>query len=602
MMSISSKPARPRPHSRAGLTPPSSGGTLHTRSKLAQWLTPRAILTVALGLILAYLVLPPLFIMVWKSFVGGLGLSGSWSFSGYAVVADTDLGLAFRDTFEFAIGSTVLALVLGTMLAWAVARTNAPLRKLGFGTAAIGLAVPGISSVIGWTLLFGNGHGQGDRALNSLLGSGASINIETMLGMIFVEGLLSTPIVFFLMVGPLRNFDSALEEVAEVFGARRWSVLRRITLPLLVPPLMSGALLVLIRAVQGFEVPLFIGVPAHAHVFTTDLYTTLRSALIPNYSAAGAYGTILLTVLLVLVGLETRLTRDSRKFAVVTGKSNVRSPRRSSGAMRYLPTALILALLLCFLIPVLYLMYASFEPNLSGWSSFGHLTITNYSALFGSPDFIRAVTDTLIVAGVAAIVVVIVSMLAAWVSARSASVGSWIVTLLANMPLVVPGVVFGFGILLFYLYSPVTLMGTLPGISLAFIALYVPYGMRTMRPAIIGISTELEESARVFGAREGSVVRRVLMPLIAPSAMGTGLFVFFTAFRELAAAALIVTAATPLLSTNLLDAFVNGDLNLVGALGTFIVAVTVIVGGGFGLLIGVYRRIGRTNQRADQVS
>jgi iron(III) transport system permease protein len=152
------------------------------------------------------------------------------------------------------------------------------------------------------------------------------------------------------------------------------------------------------------------------------------------------------------------------------------------------------------------------------------------------------------------------------------------VNLLANAPLVVPGVVFGFGILLFYLYSPIPLFGTLWAIVLAFTALYLPYGMRSLRPAILGVSTELEEAARVSGASERSVARRILLPLVTPSAMGTALFVFFNAFRELAVAALIVTAATPLLSTQLLDSLVNGDLAEVSALGTFIMAVSLVVG------------------------
>jgi iron(III) transport system permease protein len=529
---------------------------------LAPFLTPRGALTTILFLVLAYLVLPPVVVMVWKSFVSGISLDGATGFDAYKTIAGADLGAAALDTLEFAVGSTIVSLVIGTLLAWTAARTDAPARSLAYVVAFLGLAVPGIVNVVGWILLFGNGKGQGDAVLSSWFGHTISIGVESVPGMIFVESLLSIPIVFFLMVGPLQNFNSALEEAASVYGARNWVVTWKITAPLMIPTLTSAILLIVIRSVQAFEVPVLLGIPAGTHIFTAELYQTLHGSLLPDYSSAAAYGTILVIALMILVLLENRLTRDARRYAVVTGKSNVHT-RRKLHRTKYLPLVLNIVLLICYLLPTIYLLYSSFEPNLSGKLS---------------PGFTKAVIDTLIVAACTAILVVLITLTSAWVSARATHLPARLVTLLANAPLVVPGVVFGFGFLLFYLYSPIPLFGTLFGIILAFVTLYLPYGMRSLRPAIIGISSELEEAARVSGAKERAVARRILLPLVKPSATGTSLFVFFNAFRELAVAALLITAATPMLSTQLLDALVNGNLNIVSALGTFIMAVTVIVG------------------------
>jgi iron(III) transport system permease protein len=562
------------------------------RAKLA---TPRSVLNAVLVLVLAYLVLPPVVIMVWKSFVDGTSLDGVASFSAYQHIAGSDLGVATVDTLEFALGTTVVSIVIGTLLAWIAARTDAPLRWLSYVVAFVGLAVPGIVNVVGWILLFGNGKGQGDEILSWWFGRSVSIGVESLPGMIFVESLLSIPIVFFLMVGPLQNFNSALEEAASVFGARNWKVTVRITAPLMVPTLASAILLIVIRSMQAFEVPVLLGVPAGTHIFTAELYETLHGSLLPDYSGAAAYGTILVIALVLLVGAENRLTRDARKYAVVTGRSNTHTRRRLRRT-KYLPAVLAIVLLLCYLLPTVYLVYASFEPNLSGSLSLRHLTAGNYAAMWRSPGFSKAVVDTLIVAIATALATVLVTLASAWVSARSNRLPARLVTLMANAPLVVPGVVFGFGFLLFYLYSPVPLFGTLWAIILAFVALYLPYGMRTLRPAIIGISTELEEAARVSGARERGVARRILLPLVAPSAAGTGLFVFFNAFRELAVAALLITAATPMLSTQLLDALVNGDLNVVSALGTFIMAVTVVIGAIGFRVVGFRRGAGQLSK------
>lgn len=549
--------------------------------------TGRNVLILVLLLALAYLVLPPVVVMVWKSFVGGVNLHGSFSTEAYRHIASSDLGSATKDTLIFALGTTVVSMVVGTALAWSAARTDAPFRSLAFVVCFLGLAVPGIVNVVGWILLFGNGKGQGDAMLSDWLGHKVSISVESLTGMILIESLLSIPIVFFFMIGPLQNFNNALEEAAAVHGAGTWTVLRRVTGPLLVPTFASATLLIVIRSVQAFEIPVLLGIPAGTHIFTADVYQTLHGSLLPDYSGAASYGTILVVALLVLVMAENRLTKDARKYAVVTGKSNVRRPRPMRRSTRYLPLVLNLVLLLCYLLPTAYLLYSSFEPNLNGLASLHDLTLQNYSDMWHAPGFGHAATDTVIVAAVTAIFTVVITMATAWVAARSANTGSRAINLLANAPLVVPGVVFGFGILLFYLYSPIPLFGTLWAIILALVALYLPYGMRSLRPAIISVSGELEEAARVSGASELSVVRRVLLPLVAPSATGTGLFVFFNAFRELAVVALIITASTPMLSTQLLDALVNGNLNIVSALGTFIMAVTVIVGGGAFALLGL---------------
>jgi iron(III) transport system permease protein len=153
--------------------------------------------------------------------------------------------------------------------------------------------------------------------------------------------------------------------------------------------------------------------------------------------------------------------------------------------------------------------------------------------------------------------------------------------------------------MLFYLYSPVPLFGTIWVIVIAFVTLYLPYGMRYLRPAILGISADLEESARVSGASETKVLRRIVLPLVAPSAGGTALYVFFNSFRELAVAALIVTSTTPLLSTQLLDQLVNGDLNVVSALGTVILAVCLVGGFAAFRLVRLGGAAGRIFDRAE---
>ncbi len=536
-----------------------------------------SVLAVIVLLALIYLTVPPLFVMLWKSFVSGISLGLHFSLGGYRSTMQNGLGITVIQTLEFALGSTVVTLAVGSVIAWSTVRTDAAMRWLGYVVAFIGFAVPGLVNIIGWIILFGNGNGVGDTWLRHFLGFHLALNIETMFGMIMMEGLLNVPVVFFLLIGPLRSFNAAFEEAALIHGGKGVTVLRKVTLPLLKPVILSAVILIAIRTIQGFEVPVLLGVPAGASIFTEEIYNSIHGSLIPNYSIASAFGVVLVVGLVILLILETRFTQGTRRFEVISGRGNVDRTIRL-GRFRWLPTALNMLLLVFFLLPCLYVVLASFQKRIGASFRSSSFTLSNYTTLLHTSGFVTAIRDTIEVALGAAVATALLTLLASWVSVRGRGPLSKVVNFMANIPLVIPGIVMGFGFLLFYLYSPVPLFGTLLAIGIAFVSMFVPYGIRYVRPALMGISGELEEAARVSGASGMQVIFKIVLPLVKSSVTGTSLYVFFTSFRELAMASILVTAATPLLSTMLLDQLVNGDLNVVSALGALIFVVSALVG------------------------
>jgi iron(III) transport system permease protein len=161
---------------------------------------------------------------------------------------------------------------------------------------------------------------------------------------------------------------------------------------------------------------------------------------------------------------------------------------------------------------------------------------------------------------------------------RTRSRLNWCLEQLFGLPLVVPGIVLGLSLLLFYLYVPIPLYGTLWIIVLAYVTAFATYGMRYLQPALIQVGAELEEAAVVGGARWWAVWRRVLLPLLAPALLGAFLFVFFHSFRELSAAALLYTGDTSVVSTQLLDMWTNGNLSVLSAFGSIVTAVSIACG------------------------
>ena len=138
--------------------------------------------------------------------------------------------------------------------------------------------------------------------------------------MIFVEGLLWTPIALLLALPPLSAMDPALEEAALMCGASRWQTLRRVTLPLARPAILAVLLLSFIRALESFEVPLLIGIPGGVITVTTALYQSIHSGFVPRYGDASAYAVLLMAAVSVPLYLYYRATKESQKFATITGK------------------------------------------------------------------------------------------------------------------------------------------------------------------------------------------------------------------------------------------------------------------------------------------
>src|SRR5581483_11613105 len=218
-------------------------------------------------------------------------------------------------TLVFAGGSSALGLVLGSLMAWIVERTNAPFGRLVYITAFVSLAIPGIVKVIGWILLLGPEAGVLNVALRSLFRlPGNPFNIFSVGGMTLKEGLLWTPTVFLLMTVPFRTMNPQLEEASTIAGAGTLRTAYHVTLKLARPAVLSILILTVIRSLASFETPALIGVPGHVTVLTTQVYQQVHSGLVPQYGQAASYAMLLTVVVTVLLLPYIKLTAQSHRF------------------------------------------------------------------------------------------------------------------------------------------------------------------------------------------------------------------------------------------------------------------------------------------------
>ncbi len=538
-------------------------------------------LFVPIGLIVAYLVLPPLFFIVYSSFIPPLEApSQALTFSNYLDIfssLDEFKNLAWNSLI-FSVGSSAWALFFGTVLAWLAERSNARFRTVAYVSAFVSFAVPGLIKVIGWILLLGPEAGFLNVGFESLTGIMPIFNIFSMAGMVLIEGFLWTPVVFLLMATPFRSMDPSLEEAAVVAGSTDWQVFRKVTFPMAMPSVLSVLILTFVRSLEAFEIPALVGIPAGIQVFTTQIYLQLTEGYIPEYGFASAYSVLLIAAVGLALIPYYRVTKHAHRFTTVTGKGF--NPRRKDlGKVRWLGGMLLLLLPTLQLLPLLALLWSSLTPYLQPPSSaaLSELSFDHYVAAFSNDQLLSSITNSLIISITSASGAVFIAFVAAWLVARTSLRSRWTLDRMIMLPLVFPGIVMAVAILKMYLTVPIPIYGTIWIMVVAFAARYLPYAMRFCHSGLLGIHKELEESATASGATWAQAARNVIVPLMMPALFAAWIYIFLITIRELSMALLLYSPGSEVISVVIWELWENGHVGTLAAYSLGITAGTVLL-------------------------
>jgi len=528
------------------------------------------------GLVIAYLVLPPLFFIVHTSLVRGRGIGAeTYTLSNFAVLLGSipEMKTLLWNSFLFSVGSAGGAVLGGTLLAWLAERTNAGFRGVAYVSAFVSFAIPGIVKVIGWIILLGPKAGILNVAVTQLGMSTILFDVFTLPGMILIESFIWTPVVFLLMSTPFRSMDPSLEEAAALSGGSAWKVFKKVTLPLALPSMLAVLMLTFVRSLESFEIPALIGIPAGIDVLTTKIYQQIKGGIFPKYGQASAYSLLLMA----FVGLSLipyyRITKHTESFTTITGKG-FRPRRIDLGSWRWLGGSLLLVLPLLQLLPVFAILWSSLLPygQQPSWNALKIVSWKNYAVAFSDSTVLTSIGNSLMVSTLAATGTVVITFFAAWLVVRTTIRRRWLLDQLSMIPLVFPGIVMGVAMLKMYLTVPLPIYGTIWILVLAFIARYLPYGMRFNHAGLLGIHRELEESAAVSGASWWQVVRRILIPLMLPPLFGVWIYIFLITIKELSLALLLYSSGSQIISVTIWELWENGH---VGELAAFSLVITV---------------------------
>jgi iron(III) transport system permease protein len=535
---------------------------------------------------IAYLALVPVGFLLWETFVRDGSLSLQAFREAYSTVG---LGEMAWNSLVFAFGTTVFAVSLGTLLAYLIVRTDVPGKPLMFAASLVPLIIPGILHTIAWIFLADPRIGVLNQHIIEPV-TGHSFNVLSMAGMIWVEGLHLSPLVFLLMFAAFRSMDPALEESAIMSGAPLRTAFRRVTLPLVLPALYAAILIMAVRALESFEVPALLGLPNRIWVFTSRIWTVLNEKP-PNFGTAGAYAMSLLVLTALGVLWQSRLSKRGGAYQTVTGKGFRPRPVQL-GAWR-IPAVIFIVVyfLVAVVAPLLMLAYMSTQRFYSPPTrqTLSNMSLDMYGKVIHNDLIVTALKNSVILGLGSATTIILLTAFASWIVVRTRIPGRWLVDNLAFTPLVIPGLVLGVALLFVYLRLNrdfhIAIYGSLWILFIAYLTRYMPYGMRYSSTSMYQIGRELEESAQTSGASWFQSFRRVLLPLLAPGLIAGWIYIVIVSVRELSSSILLYTPGRQVLSIVIWEQYQNGAFTELAALGMMMV-------GGLVLLVVVAYKLG----------
>jgi len=405
--------------------------------------------------------------------------------------------------------------------------------------------LPGFSVALAWLLLLHPRIGVLNRMAMQLFGMPAApLNIETMAGMGFVNGLTLAPLAFIMIGIVLRSMNPSLEEAASMGGANAPQILRRITLPLAWPGVLAASIYIYMIGFASFDVPAILGLPGRIYTFSTFVFVTITTNTgLPDYGGVATLSVLMAIFAGFLAWWYFTMQQNRSRYAVVTGKG-YRPRQRALGGWKLPAVAFVfLFFLLSELLPVLMLVWAAGLPFLQPVSvrAFGQLSLANFWAL--SPSLLMTgLKTTALLMVIVPTVTIFLSVAIAWVVLRSQIRWRGVVDFFAFLPHAIPSIVFSIAawlLALFVLRDILPIYGTIWILVLAYVVARISYGTRMMNSALIQLHPELEESATICGATTGSVLRFVLLPLLGPAILYGWIWLALLTYRELTLAVIL---------------------------------------------------------------
>lgn len=565
---------------------------------------PYNIILSVLLIVLGYLTLFPMLTMIKDTFTVHVSESmrlkqaaGSWTLNHWFKVLFDPSSLSvfykpFLNSLITSLGACLVALLFGGVFSWLITRTNIRWKKVLSSLFIFPYIMPSWTIALAWYNVF----------KNSVVG-GVPGTFQALTGIeppnwfaygafpiALVTGLHYAPFAYIMIGGVLRNMDANLEEAAMMLKTSRNRIVRKITIPMILPAILSTFLLVFSSAMSSFAVPQFLGLPVRYQVLTTQLYRTLNG-INPGQGYCIAMIMILLSV--GILAFNQRMVGTRKNYTTVTGKSSNISLINLKKARNVISVIAVVLILMVSILPLVSFALESvilkpgdYSPSnftMQFWigSAEENSIANNEAGLLLNPNLWKALWNSIKLSIVCALTAGTLGFLAGYgiVRGRGTKLAK-IVDNLAFFPYLMPSMAFS----VIYLSMFSTRRGPIPALYGSFFLLvligtvkYMPFASRSGINSMLQLSNQIEEAGEIIGVSWPKRMARLVIPIQKSSFISGYLLPFISCMRELSLFVLLVTPQNRVLTTLLFQYNEKGWSQYSNGINLMIVIIVLLV-------------------------
>jgi len=535
------------------------------------------IMTFLSFLILTTVVILPVVMIIYNTFWDGSKLD--LEMFARVILREENLA-AMKNTVIIGVIATLLATVIGVFFAWLLGRSDIPLKGLMRWLFSIPFMIPPFLAAMAWDMMFSGRGGYVNRLLMNVFSlADAPFNINTVGGIIVIEAVYYFPFVYMQVVSALQRMDPTLEESARISGAKQWYVIRKITLPLTIPAISSGTLLVLITSLSNYGIPAMLGYSKNIFTLPTMIVERVNRAGgdFQGIREATALSVVLVIVVAIALFVQRKLLKTGR-YDIIKGKS-MRPALIKLRAIKYpLLVVSIVFLIFVVLTPLVVIFLVSILRAYGLPFSIENFSLINYQKIFvNNKAVIDSIKNSLFLGFSAGIICLFLGVMLSYVIYKIRPKGGGILETLAVLPYSLPGTVMAIGCILAWsgIVFGITLYNTIWIILVAYIARYLSYTLKSCSASLQQVHYSLEEASRSCGASHMESLVDITIPLIKPAMVSSFFLVFLPAMRELTTSVLLYGPNSRTLGVQIQQLRINGYMTQAAALS--VVAIIIIM-------------------------
>ena len=469
-----------------------------------------------------------------------------------------------KNSFICGFFTVLVSVPLGSVLAWLMIRTDLPGKKILGLLVTVPYMIPSWTKALAWLAMFRNST---SGANGFLAGMGIPVPDWLAYGPIAIVLCMSMHYYAFsyiMVSGALRSINSELEEMGEIQGASKAQILRHITLPLILPSVLSATVMTISKSIGTYGVPANLG----NRIGYYTLATKMRTFIDQGPQAVGYSMSIVLVLLAALIIFSNqRIVGVRKSYATVSGKGGRATLMQLGKAKKPLMLFLMVFLFLAMVVPFFVLIMETFQITTGAGYGLDNLTLynwigkegeidkyTNYVGIFRNPNFFSAFWNTIRLTLIASILTAICGQFLGYISSRGR--GKWYGDLTEQMvfvPYLMSGI--AFSTMYFSMFSRPHLGGLMPSlygtftlIVLTSVVKHFPFASKSGTANMLSISVELEEAADIAGASFWKRMSSIIVPLAKNGFISGFMLTFISIAKELDLIIIMMTPTTQTMS------------------------------------------------------